>query len=417
MKKIFIVSLLCMFCVQFSVVHTEASTEFSSTGSIVITSDPQYPWTDKTDRNEPESDSEKNARSEQLIRDQYSSINAYMQSVSTPGPVLINGDITAFGHGWQWNKMKELLGTLQAPYYYGLGNHDIENNMNDCFDNSCIHNSLTSYIQHVKNIPTTRFDLKTSEPFASTHSFGSFAYSTEIGPIHSVQLNNYPTMEFPKASSSLGTATFTMESSLDWLEQDLKEASQYGQAIIINLHEPGGWKTGPSQRFINLLKQYNVKAVFAGHYHTENGLSQKYKEYFGDVPVFVSGSAAQKTYLISEYTPTNIKIYAVKNNDWRSKSLLQTIDISNRPAPVFNTDFELYEHSNGLGKQLKGLPHAEWNDKISSVRLPPHTAIELYENSKFDGRKKVLENPSNLPRLYNLYDFNDVTSSYIPKLL
>ncbi|MEK4418557.1 metallophosphoesterase [Bacillus sp. FSL K6-0268] len=333
---------------------------FRDSGSFVITSDPQYPWTDKTDRREPESDSEKKTRSEQLIRAQYNSINAYTDTIkNTITPVLVNGDITAFGHGPQilglgaedeWGKMVELMNVLKSPVYPGLGNHDIQNNYNDCADNGCIYNSFMNYFsQVIYGVPTTSFDMKMNNPNASTTDptqeySGSFAYSTDMGPIHSIQLNNYPTMTFPDktVSTKMGRIKFTLESSLDWLEQDLKSASASGQAIIINLHEPNNWgwdsdkypqsqypnlESGPNQRFINLLKEYDVKAVFAGHYHTEHGLSTSYKNYFGDVPVFISGSAAQATYLIAEYNSNDLKVYGVNNNDWQAKTLLKTIGI------------------------------------------------------------------------------------------
>ncbi|MGR5863577.1 metallophosphoesterase family protein [Bacillus cereus] len=154
-------------------------------------------------------------------------------------------------------------------------------------------------------------------------------------------------MTFPDKTVSTkgGRITFTLESSLDWLEKDLEQASVAGKPIVINLHEPDGWgwnpdtfspskypnlESGPNQRFINLLKTYDVKAVFAGHHHEKYGLYETdYKQYFGDVPVFLSGSAPNKTYLIAEYKENELKVYGVKNNDWKNKSLLKTIDIHN----------------------------------------------------------------------------------------
>ncbi|TBX38919.1 hypothetical protein E0M35_28475 [Bacillus thuringiensis] len=380
-------------------------------GAFVVTSDPQYPWTDRTDNGQTESESEKERRSEQLIREQYNSINEYtsrLTGMTEPTPVLINGDLTAFGHPWQWDKMNSLLGILKSPIFMGLGNHDIENNIDDCLSNSCVRSSMNYFTKHMQLYGLTRYDRKGDAP-NNSHRFGSFAYSIDVGPIHFVQLNNYPTMTFR-------ISEYTMEDSLSWLEQDLKEANQYGQAIIVNMHEPSGWKKGSQEqknRFKNLLEKYKVKAVFAGHYHKKSGyFPNDYKDFFGNTPVFLSGSASQRTYLTAEYTNKEIKVYKVKDNNWRNKTLLKTIDISGRSFPQYSKVIDFYEHSNGLGKNFKGISITEWNDRLSSVRVPPGMTVELYEHIGYKGKMKTLRNTGDLPRLYNLYDFNDITSSY-----
>ncbi|MGE1128905.1 metallophosphoesterase [Bacillus wiedmannii] len=389
-------------------------------GAFVVTSDPQYPWTDKTDNGQTESESEKKRRSEEFIREQYNSINEYtsqLTGITETTPVLINGDLTAFGHPWQWDKMKSLLGILNSPIFPGLGNHDIENNLDDCFLNECARQSMNFYLDHVSRLDTTRFDRKQATPSGTsiTNYFGSFAYSMDVGPIHFIQLNNDPT-QFFSISTNMGIEKYTMENALSWLKLDLEDAKKYGQAIVINMHKPDSWKYGDEEqrtKFKKLLKDYNVKAVFAGHYHKNSGyFPVNYKEFFGDVPVFLSGSASQKTYLTVEYNNNEMKVYKISNNNWKNKVLVKTIDISGRNFPSYKETPELYEHSNGLGRNLMGLPFSEWNDKISSVRVPPHKVVTLYEHTYYKGRKKTLRNNGNLPKLYNLYDFNDITSSY-----
>ncbi|MDO6632218.1 RICIN domain-containing protein [Bacillus thuringiensis] len=296
--------------------------------SFVVASDPQYPWTDKMDNNEE--DPNKEERSEQLITEQFKSINGYTSSNPIRTPVIINGDMTAFGHSWQWVKMDELLGILNKPYYYGLGNHDIENNFNDTNDNEAVACSLDFLRTHVKkDVPYIRFDYQYDKgTWGSTYS-GSFAYSFNLGPIHSIQLNNEPTMEFE--FDNMVTNTYKVTNALNWLENDLKLAHESGQISIINLHKPNDWKNAtPSQkeRFKTLLKKYNVKAVFAGHYHTRKGYSSAYRDYFGDVPVFLSGSVTQKSYLIAEYNGFNLSVYLVENNDWKNKKLEKRIEIN-----------------------------------------------------------------------------------------
>ncbi|PEY88610.1 hypothetical protein CN353_26590 [Bacillus cereus] len=295
--------------------------------SLVITSDPQYPWTPKMD--EPggsnESDEEKKRTSENLIREQYRDIQSYILSGNIHGSIIINGDITAYGHTWQRNKMNQIFDEeLLVHYFYGLGNHDIENNIDDCFANECTGGSLSTYVNHVQKIPDRFLDEMdiTIKGIATQRYYeGCFAYSIILGDIYSIQLNNYPTMELNIRNGP--NRYFKMESTLDWLEKVLKKATSLRKIIIVNVHKPNGWK---SERFTKLMKQYGVVAVFAGHYHRTLGL-QSYEENFGRIPVFLSGSASQRSYLILEQTLESLNVYSVEENNWKKRKLQKSIKL------------------------------------------------------------------------------------------
>ncbi|PEX06324.1 hypothetical protein COD78_28310, partial [Bacillus cereus] len=315
--------------------------------SLVITSDPQYPWTPKMD--EPggsnESEDEKKRVSENLIKEQYNNISSYIKS-NRACPVLINGDITAFGHPWQREKMEELLKKINVRHFYGLGNHDIENNYNQCWQNQCTGDSLLDYINHVDDIPTVFLHSKDITRKGSgsfvTYS-GSFAYSLVFDEIYSIQLNNYPTMEMNFVAGN--RTQYKMKSTLDWLENELKKATHLGKIIIVNVHKPNDWKGGPSERFIRLLKNYDVKAVFCGHYHKKVGIQHSYRDYFGDVPVFLSGSASQRSYLILEQTAKELMIYSVRNNNWEEKKLESRIELNIMPRGTYQIKTALNNNS------------------------------------------------------------------------
>ncbi|TPG68526.1 hypothetical protein EEL31_08345 [Brevibacillus laterosporus] len=323
--------------------------------SFVITSDPQYPWTPCSDSSSsptcPEDADTKRRRSEELIREQYQNINSYTDSVPNAS-VLINGDITAYGHNspWspeqQWDKMRDLLRILKKPYYFGLGNHDIENNKGQCAFDSCFRASMQRYINHVKshNLPSSQFDFKSDfisgMGSSTTIESGSFGYAVDFGHIYSIQLNNFPTM---KSESLVIGYTVRMFENLNWLEEQLRIARAAGKIIIVNVHKPDSWAGGPNQRFKNLLKDYGVAAVFCGHYHFNCGdytNNSSYSQYFGDIPVFLSGSASQRTYLILEHhfeTKFNSKlnIYSVRSNNWRERTLEKSIVIPVSVPGVF----------------------------------------------------------------------------------
>lgn len=101
---------------------------------MVFVSDPQYPWSDLTDADVLDPDKE--ARSKELIELQYSDIASFrkLNGGASHIPVMVNGDVTAFGHAGERSYMKSVFDNkLQRLYDYGLGNHDYANNIDDCF--------------------------------------------------------------------------------------------------------------------------------------------------------------------------------------------------------------------------------------------------------------------------------------------
>ncbi|MEC0188047.1 metallophosphoesterase [Paenibacillus larvae] len=364
--------------------------------ALVITSDPQYPWTPKMDDGDnSESDSETQSVSERLIREQYENINSYTDSVPNSS-VLINGDITAFGHDYQRYKMRDkLLPILKKPYYYGLGNHDIENNKNDCFADQCFFWTMSDFFTHVKHRKNIEFDY-TETPWRR----GSFYYAVDFGDIYSIQLNNYPTME---TSSETIWGSIEMKPDLNWLEWQLQYAIQAGKIIIVNVHKPDDWKGGPNERFKKLLKDYDVAAVFCGHYHKQCGRKYQYSDYFGDVPVFLSGSASQRTYLILEQTAKEINIYSVRDNNWKNKKLEASIKISfPNPIPSFTSVMDTDGNPVIAGQKYvvrvidsrKKYNHTYWyqSSDISANWVNLSYKIKGVSTYKFDGSGVVYEN-------------------------
>lgn len=124
--------------------------------------------------------------------------------------------------------------------------------------------------------------------------------------------------------------SYHLRDSLDWLEQDLKAARERGQIIILNMHKPR-WDGSAKQlsRFSKMIKDYKVTAVFAGHFHWFSGQYKSVSSEFGDVPLFLSGAASQRTYLIASFSKERdeLKIYRVTGNNWPSRQLEATIAV------------------------------------------------------------------------------------------
>lgn len=203
-----------------------------------------------------------------------------------------------------------------------MGNHDYENNVDDCFSNSCAAGSIVEFKEHHEG-KVDSFDLKITSGFLSKTYSGSLAYSKNIGEVHMVQLNNEPTYS-TRISHPLNPTTFEINDALDWLEKDLRLARASGYAIIINMHKPFDHKGNQAQqrRFHDMVNKYQVTAIFAGHLHKDGG--DAYWE--GSVPMYLSGSTSQQTYLITSFTEDRkqLQVYLVKDNQWRNRTLIDT---------------------------------------------------------------------------------------------
>lgn len=302
---------------------------------LVFASDPQYPWTESSDDGSPESDSERDARSKWLIDTQYADIASFRRNFGGVQrvPVMINGDLTAFGHGWQRSVLMPILESrLEGVYDYGLGNHDYENNVDDCFLNSCAADSIEALKQRYwGKVDSMDFGVRVSG--GTDIYYGSLAYSRNQGDVHLVQLHNEPTysVNFSSGVPLISPKAFEISDALEWLEGDLKKAREQGRIIILNLHKPRDWAGSQEQiaRFRNMIETYKVTAVFAGHYHGYTGQYWYATEEFGQVPVFLSGSASQQSYLIASFAADrqSLAVHRVKDNNWPSRQLESVIEV------------------------------------------------------------------------------------------
>ena len=301
---------------------------------LVFVSDPQYPWSDLTDAGLPDPGDK---RAEELIEAQYSDIASFrkVNGGAIQVPVMINGDITAFGHGAERSYMRSVFEEkLEGVYDYGLGNHDYENNIDDCKfpENNCAAGS----IMELKERYWGKVDM---DLFARIEGgvkifYGSLAYSKTVVDVHLIQLNNEPTYLVNFSSGfPLNRIAFEIADALDWLERDLRRAHSQGKIIILNMHKPERWKGSDEQiaRFRAMIERYKVSAIFAGHFHTEPGLYQGWnlRDYFGDVPVFLSGGASNQTYLIADIAldRKTLKVHQVNGNNWPSRKEIATVPV------------------------------------------------------------------------------------------
>nr|WP_259695960.1 metallophosphoesterase [Pseudomonas frederiksbergensis] len=294
-------------------------------GHLIFASDSQYPWSDLTDADIRDPNVEK--RSAELIDAQYSSMASFrkLNGGAARVPVMINGDITSFGHGGERSFMRAMFeDKLEGAYDYGLGNHDYANNVDDCFLNNCAAGS----VDDLKNRywgSVDSMDLAARASGLGKTYYGSLAYSKTFGDVHLVQLHNEPTYTVTFSSGILKSTHYEITHALDWLEKDLAQARANDKIIILNMHKVYDWAGNAAQikRFREMINTYKVTAVFGGHDHWGVGWYGRGEELFGEVPVFLSGSSSQQTYLIASFIEDrqSLEVSVVKSNNWSTRRI------------------------------------------------------------------------------------------------
>jgi len=281
--------------------------------TVAVMSDPQLPWDDTSPEAQANGGSGnispnlvwRNSRKYNLEMAQ--SINKLSdesnQTASKFAFTVINGDLTAYFHPDQHAEFRAIYDigfpwaypvALKTPVYLGLGNHDYENNLNNCNsfstdNNRCAKNAInlirgSVFLDYVKNMPSGTLE---------SYDAGSLAYSWNKGPYHFVQLHNEPDYEIPKLGIS---------KSVDWLEKDLARASQRGQTVIVNMHKP----PEADSSLASILSPHKVAVIFAGHLHSSSGKFSNLKTSSGRrIPVFLSGSADQHSFLRVDFQNSN----------------------------------------------------------------------------------------------------------------
>jgi hypothetical protein len=230
--------------------------------------------------------------------------------------VIINGDLTAFFHAWQLDLYRQFYDpgfpgadpdVLQLPLYAGLGNHDYANNVNDCWgvepidwtvygNNSCAAHAAR-YIRAMLGCGTVP-----NFPHLKIHSFdtASLAYSWDIGSWHFVQLHNYPTYAVP----AIGVAP-----AIVWLANDLAEAAAAEKKVVLNLHDYAEHWSMTDPGFQAAIAGRTVVAVFAGHFHWLDGLTDTVPG--TSIPIFLSGAAEKDRFLLAEFGDSYLTVATI----------------------------------------------------------------------------------------------------------
>lgn len=285
-------------------------------------------------------------------------IRAERQAVNYYVPLVINGDMTEFGHGEERRDTRYVFksnlpggagGPLMLP---GLGNHDYSNNVGDCGNNGCARDATCDHITWVQAInPKNNFDY---EFVSGNRHRGSLSYSVTVGRVHIIQLNLEPT--YTRSFETGGGLTgkpkryFDITGARNWLEADLRAAHVRGEHIIINLHKRGTssdpWNSHAEHDgwFKDLVNQYGVAAIFTGHYHNQIGLYER----LGNVPVFQDGALLAKSYLRLKFDWSYMKLYVEPVMLDQGAQAPIVVDLPYK-GPEDEISLTFYEHENYQG--------------------------------------------------------------------
>lgn len=335
-------------CTSLDLTRTLPTTTTTSPFAMVIASDPQLPWfsNDGTKLPYPDCRGDDKCVHKTAFKtneQQLAAINDINRRTwGRPGPlvapiqgVVINGDLTAYGHYEEWDWfMWYWTARLRWPAYYGLGNHDYDNNVGQCSDlsfdnNACAKRSIQWMRSTVSCGRTEHFPAQT----LTSYDDASMAYAWDIGSFHFVQLQNHPT--YPKKLTDDGEVTVAVPGiapSLAWLKADLARATAAHKHIVLYMHDFGEHMDREDADFLAAIAGTNVRAIFSGHLHDQVGNAGHFQ--LGDhcVGHFHSGSSTYLKFLLTEFTPLEIRVAVVDAQTSPVEPLRVTETISLGPS-------------------------------------------------------------------------------------
>ncbi|CAJ1407405.1 unnamed protein product [Effrenium voratum] len=257
--------------------------------TLAIVSDTQLPWCSGDTKSDTPCAIEENWRLVQGIHKVQDLMwPADGKMVDTPVGVMVTGDLTAYGHTWQYDLYRQIWETreresadknIKLPVWPGLGNHDYANNLESgwfakqeplwtAYGSNGNAQRMVAYIRSAVG----KCDGKTVVPgfggMVDHYDKDSAAYSAKLGRIRFVHLHNYPTY---RRESLVG-----LSSTMKFLKDEVAEAERTQDYLVLMIHDVGGHfsHTKDKERydyFSEVTAGSRLLAVFAGHWHTAGG--------------------------------------------------------------------------------------------------------------------------------------------------
>lgn len=169
--------------------------------------------------------------------------------------VIVTGDITEKGRNEELDSAKIILDMLNIPYFIIPGNHDTKWSESGC--------------------------IKFNELWQDNK------FLTEQNGIIHIGVNSGITWR--------GGGGHISQQDLNWLKDTLKSIG-ISKEILFFVHHPLMAETDNWFEVTNILRNYNIKAIFNGHGHSNTSGN------FAGIPAFMSRSTLEKGRLSSGYS-------------------------------------------------------------------------------------------------------------------
>lgn len=328
---------------------------------IIMSSDPQFPWTAQDDKVFKEQYTiegttknfpyEKDGR---LYAEYQTKSMKKLISEQEIRAIVVNGDLTAH-HALNSDDLigfKEFYGDFSVPMYIALGNHDYDKLLHKTFEERGPSDMVEFMYDHLeteqmKNTVLNRHFLKLEgkgkKP--TVEYVGSMSYTFDIDNIRFIQLQNNPPYEAEwesYRSDKNKYFKFNIIGSINWLEKELAKARNEGKVIIVCMHHPLGYcgdDAVTNRKFCDMIALYGVSAVFVGHMHQRLGYDCEYNT----VPCFVCGAASQCSYLMLEFDDEKLTVNSVRSQNGQvnfkeSRTVLLRSGVPEKPFSIPQTE-------------------------------------------------------------------------------
>ncbi len=221
--------------------------------------------------------------------------------VDAPRGLIMPGDLTDFGTTSEWNGFDTFdgfkdnycgngTGRLNCPVYEGFGNHDF------------VLHGTSDYVKQQIKIR----NLTGARPGVSNVSSNGYHYSFNWDTLHMVNLNLQPT--------GPGYA----ENSIEFLESDLQtNVGDTGRAVILYFHSDFDredfWDEQDEDVFYDIIKDYNVIAIFYGHAHVGSLLAEQWR----GINIYNVGLTGTGKFAVAHITNSKMVVAeCVSNTTW-----------------------------------------------------------------------------------------------------
>ncbi len=233
---------------------------------------------------------------------------------------ISNGDLTAFGfqHGYSnISDLEQFEKSLNGiPFLPGLGNHDYQNNVNDCHRNHCVNGILGYYSYRIKDKPPVKIDehqvnanwdlvLGSKEGHFNGNLDYSWTWNSQGQSYKFIQLNNSPDYVNQWCVSPVYRCSEINNAwNNNFLQRQLALAKANKQIVILNFHLPEGINSIENE----LATNDNIRLVFSGHIHSRPYEFSK----MGNATQFISGNPRGGHFLMLKLGFTSTEIFQIR---------------------------------------------------------------------------------------------------------